>query len=155
MQLLEARLFRVLPKTIGMVFLAVCAPSAVYPAGAFEADETLGSCLSAQAQLLTFTTPEKTWAYFLKSLRAADRKAALNAFLQGDLKIGFSHVLDSMDAEKMRSLADSFGPLTQKREIGGGIQEFLVIRASGAQSTGALVEFEYHPNCGGWRIATM
>jgi hypothetical protein len=24
-----------------------------------------------------------------------------------------------------------------------------------AQSTGALVEFEYHPNCGGWRIATM
>ena len=59
--------------------------------------------------LLEFTAPEKTWAYFLKSLRAADRKAALSAFVQGDLKVGLSQVMKSMDAEKMRAMADSEG----------------------------------------------
>jgi hypothetical protein len=143
---------RGLPQITGIVLLGVCA---VYSAGAFEADETPASCLSAQTHLLEFTAPEKTWAYFLKSLRAADRKAALSAFMQGDLKMGLTQVLNSMDAEKMRAMADSFGPLTQKSDMGNGLQEYLVIRTQGAQSTGAMVQFEHHPTCGGWRIAAM
>ena len=142
-------------RRIGIILLGLFAALAAHPISSAEPDETPVSCLLAQAHLLEFSAPEKTWAFFLKSLRAGERRAALSAFLQGDLKVGLSQVLNSMDAEKMRAMADSFGPLTEKKDIGGGLQEYLVIRTHGAQSTGAIVEFEYHPNCGGWRIAAM
>jgi hypothetical protein len=117
-------------------------------------DESFVSCLASESNLGKFFTPEKTWAFFLQSLRAGDRKAALSALLAGDLKQGFSSLVNAMSAEKMRAMAESFGPLTHKSDM-GNITEYLVVRTMGTGSTGTLVQFEYHAACGGWRLVAM
>jgi hypothetical protein len=57
-------------------------------------------------------------------------------------------------AEKMREMADSFGPLSHPTDM-GNLREYLVVRNVGTKSVGATLEFEYHADCGGWRIASM
>jgi hypothetical protein len=117
-------------------------------------DETIGGCLSSELNLMRFATPEKTWAFFLHSLHSGNREAALSTMLAGDLEQGLSALLKSMSAEKMRAMADSFGALTNKVDM-GNLREYLVIRKMGQETRGSMVEFEFHSDCGGWRITAM
>ena len=117
-------------------------------------DESFVSCLASESNLGKFSTPEKTWAFLLQSLRVGDRKATLSALLAGDLKTNLSSLLNSMSVEKMRAMAESLGPLTHKVDM-GNIAEYLVIRTVGTGSAGSVVQFEYHADCGGWRLVGM
>lgn len=146
------------PRFIGAVSLGVYAMTASHAqdlGGRIGAnDETIGSCLVSESNLIIFASPEKTWSYFLRSLRAGNLKEAMGTFVAGDAKTGFSSLVKSMSADKMRAMADSFGPLTNESDM-GNVKEYLVIRNSETGPTGFTVQFEYHLNCGGWRIVGM
>ena len=120
-------------------------------------DETIGSCLSSGADLFKFTTPEKTWAYYTQALRDGDRKAALSTLLAGQTKNALSSLLDAMNSEQMRAMANSYVSLKPLPEIDdkGDQREYLLTRNTSKEPTAYIVTFEFHLACGGWRIAMM
>jgi hypothetical protein len=51
-------------------------------------------------------------------------------------------------------MAESFGPLSHEVDM-GNMTEFLMVRTVGTASAGTLIRFEYHRDCGGWRLVAM
>jgi len=113
----------------------------------------LATALDAERRSDNFTTPERTWGYFLASLRAGD-KAAVRACMAGPMLVKISPLIDSLDADKMRKFADSFEQLWLKEDMGQLRSYQTTTKAQGGRPRlGHQVDFER--TLQGWRITSM
>jgi len=95
-----------------------------------------------------YATPEKTWAFFSQSLRAADRKTALSC-LTGDLLERISTAIEKMSNEMLRAMADTFVSLAPSHDM-GRLRMYTLIKKD---RTGYEVDFEW--DGAAWRISNM
>jgi hypothetical protein len=148
-------------KCVAAALVLYCAMAAAHCQAPNDAagpdDETFGSCLASGVDLYRFTTPEKTWAYHLQALREGDRRAVLSTLLAGQIKKALSSLLDTMSAEQMRAMADSYISLKPLPgfDANADLREYLLTRKTAKEPAAFIVTFEFHATCGGWRIATM
>jgi len=95
-----------------------------------------------------YATPEKTWAFFSQSLRAADRKAVLSC-LTGDLLERISPAMEKMSDETLRAMAETFVSLAPAHDM-GRLRMYTLIKKD---RTGYEVDFEWDGAT--WRISNM
>ncbi len=119
-------------------------------------DPILKQCESLLSQLSTtvpgndsrFATPEKTWAFYLQSLRAGDRKGAKSC-LTGTAFDHFAPLLERLSAEQMKKMADSVAYF----KMNGGFDTFrTAVMARDNKSGGEIV---FHLSDGNWLISDM
>jgi hypothetical protein len=94
------------------------------------------------------SSPEKTWRLLLDSLRAGDRRTAMDCLTPG-VQNKFRVLFEQQPPEKLREMADTFVSFQLTGNL-GDLQEALVVRTD---HQGGYVHFQRYD--GEWRISEM
>lgn len=97
------------------------------------------------------STPQGTWSVFVGALRAGDRQAAL-ACMTPELQERYREAFKSLDAARLRAMADEFSPLSMGKPM-DPFQEAFVTRDRGGKKQAAIIYFLRQGR--EWRINEM
>lgn len=97
------------------------------------------------------STPQGTWSVFVGALRAGDRQAAL-ACMTPELQERYREAFRSLDAARLRAMAEEFSPLSMGKSM-EPFQEAFVTRDRGGKQQAAIVYFLRQGR--EWRISEM